>query len=279
MGPMVLSCGFRGAQTSYSPHVTQKPMTSVYSKLNQARTELQRRKLAKTGHNKFAGYKYFELGDFLPTVQEIFAQVGLCGIVSYGADAATLTIVDVEAPDATSIVISSPMSSAALKGAHDIQNLGAVQTYLRRYLWVTAMEIVEHDELDATLGAPKEAKEAAPAPKRARTPAPGDSVAPARQASIQEDLEMKMKELGLTVFGKKTFLKLCNSESFGTIADSKAAQAYKIADSKLVSNLNSGKNSKGEQILQPPVVEKPNKDSIEDLERAASALFTGDEEG
>jgi hypothetical protein len=54
--------------------------------------------------------------------------------------------------DGTYIHINSPMSSAALKGCHEVQNLGAVQTYLRRYLWVTAMEIVEHDALDATTG-------------------------------------------------------------------------------------------------------------------------------
>lgn len=115
-----------------------------------ARLELQGRKLNKSGHNKFAGYKYFELGDFLPTIQEIFAQQGLCGVVSYLPDVAVLTITDMD--DGTYIHINSPMSSAALKGCHEVQNLGAVQTYLRRYLWVTAMEIVEHDALDATTG-------------------------------------------------------------------------------------------------------------------------------
>jgi hypothetical protein len=52
------------------------------------------------------------------------------------------------------------MGSAALKGCHEVQNIGAVETYQRRYLWVTAMEIVEHDALDATVGkdAPKSAK-------------------------------------------------------------------------------------------------------------------------
>ena len=123
---------------------------SVHKKLMAARLELQGRKLNKSGHNKFAGYKYFELGDFLPSIQEIFAQQGLCGVVSYLPDVAVLTITDMD--DGTYIHINSPMSSAALKGCHEVQNLGAVQTYLRRYLWVTAMEIVEHDALDATTG-------------------------------------------------------------------------------------------------------------------------------
>jgi hypothetical protein len=56
------------------------------------------------------------------------------------------------------------MSSAALKGCHDVQNLGAVQTYLRRYLWTNAFEIVEHDALDATTGGVEPAKKPEPKP-------------------------------------------------------------------------------------------------------------------
>jgi len=120
---------------------------SVYAKLMQARIKLQSTKLQKSGKNTFAKYNYFELGDFLPTVQMIFAELGLCGVVSFGQDEATLSVIDTD--DKSEIVIRSPMSTAALKGCHEVQNLGAVQTYLRRYLWVTAMEIVEHDALDS----------------------------------------------------------------------------------------------------------------------------------
>ena len=122
----------------------------VYSKLMEARINLQGTKLNKSGQNKFAGYQYFELGDFLPAVQAIFERVGLCGVVSFTADMATLTITDTE--DFSQIVLTSPMGSAALKGCHEVQNIGAVETYQRRYLWVSAMEIVEHDVLDATTG-------------------------------------------------------------------------------------------------------------------------------
>jgi hypothetical protein len=122
----------------------------VYKKLMDARLRLQATELTKSGHNKFAGYKYFELGDFLPTIQNIFCEIGLCGVISFTADTATLTITDTE--DGSNIVLTSPMGSAALKGCHEVQNIGAVETYQRRYLWVSAMEIVEHDVLDATTG-------------------------------------------------------------------------------------------------------------------------------
>jgi hypothetical protein len=120
----------------------------VHKKLMDARIQLQAAPLKKSGHNKFAGYSYFELGDFLPTINQIFARVGLCGVVSFDKELATLTITDTD--DGSQINLTSPMADANLKGCHPIQNLGAVETYTRRYLWVSAMEIVEHDALDSS---------------------------------------------------------------------------------------------------------------------------------
>ena len=130
----------------------------IHNKLMVSRIRLQGTKLKKTGQNKFAGYSYFELGDFLPEIQNILADVGICGVVSYTNEYAVLTLTDVD--DGTQIVITSPMAKAELKGAHPIQNLGAVETYQRRYLWMTAMEIVENDVLDASKPADEPKKEA-----------------------------------------------------------------------------------------------------------------------
>ena len=123
-------------------------MGSVHKKLMEARLLLQHAPLKKSGHNKFAGYSYFELGDFLPTINSIFYKVGLCGVVSFGKELASLTITDIE--DGSENLLTTPMAEANLKGCHPIQNLGAVETYTRRYLWVSAMEIVEHDALDSS---------------------------------------------------------------------------------------------------------------------------------
>jgi hypothetical protein len=125
---------------------------NVYQKLNAARKKFHGIELKKSGHNKFAGYKYFELGDFIIPALAIFNEVGLTSIISFGKEEALMRIIDNDKPE-DMVVITSPMSTAALKGCHEVQNLGAVQTYLRRYLWVAALEIVEHDALDATTGA------------------------------------------------------------------------------------------------------------------------------
>jgi hypothetical protein len=114
----------------------------------QARVKLQGTEMKKSGMNKFAGYTYFELGDFIPHIQTIFDDIGLCGVVSFDTIQATLCITDTE--DGSQIVVTSPMAEANLKGAHPIQNLGAVLSYQRRYLWMAALEIVEHDIIDSS---------------------------------------------------------------------------------------------------------------------------------
>ncbi len=160
----------------------------VHKKLMQARIMLQNAPLKKSGHNKFAGYSYFELGDFIPTINSIFNEVGLCGVVSYDAEIASLTITDVD--DGTNIIITSPMADANLKGCHPIQNLGAVETYTRRYLWVTAMEIVEHDALDSS----------APLKEVIITPTQG------AMDNIPEDEQIYLKELAMDLIA------LCDKE-------------------------------------------------------------------
>jgi len=122
---------------------------NIYQKLNKVRLDLQKMKLQKSGVNKFAGYNYYELGDFLPTINELFDSVGLCAIISFGVDIAVMEIVDTDKPE-DKIIISSPMADAELKGCHPIQNLGATETYTRRYLYMTALEIVEQDALDGS---------------------------------------------------------------------------------------------------------------------------------
>ena len=136
----------------------EKQQWLVYEKLQQARIKLQNTALKKSGYNKFAEYKYFELGDFLPAIQSIFSELKLCPVVSFGVELATLRIIDTE--NGGCITFTSPMAQANLKGCHPIQNLGAVETYSRRYLYVTALEIVEHDAIDSS--EPTETKPAKP---------------------------------------------------------------------------------------------------------------------
>jgi hypothetical protein len=127
---------------------------SVFKQLQKARTMFLSADIKKSGKNKFAGYEYFELGDFIPSIHRIFNEVGLCGVVRFTADTASLTVYG----DEGSIEFTSPMVFAENSKGQAIQNLGSTHTYMRRYLWLMTMEIVEHDSVDAAAPAETPAK-------------------------------------------------------------------------------------------------------------------------
>jgi hypothetical protein len=204
---------------------------SVHKKLMQARIQLQGTKLSKSGKNKFAGYSYFELGDFLPTIQDIFNQIGLCGFVSFGKDLATLTITDVDGGG--EITITSPMAEANLKGTHPIQNLGAVETYNRRYLWMAAMEIVEHDILDASK--PLEAPAAPAAPIITPNQGARDHVSDEEMLELREIAEMLKETVATDPAHAREVVASANLDepqklALWTLLDSKTRAALKKKD-------------------------------------------------
>lgn len=131
---------------------------NIYEKLQSARVELQKRPLKKSGYNGFSKFEYFQLSDFLPAVNEIFDTLKLCAVFSFDHDEAHLLVINSEKPD-EQIAFISPVAESGIKGATPIQNLGGVHTYMRRYLWLMCMEIVEHDAIDAL---PPEKKEEKP---------------------------------------------------------------------------------------------------------------------
>ena len=124
----------------------------VYSKLQKARVLLQEQPLKKSGFNSYAGFKYFELGDFLKQANVIFDNLGLCPVFSISDGEATLRIYDSEFGGV--IYFCSPTADASNEKskAPPIQSLGSQHSYLRRYLYLNALELIENDVVDATIG-------------------------------------------------------------------------------------------------------------------------------
>lgn len=122
---------------------------TIFEKLNEARLRFQNAGVKKTGNNKFAGYTYYELSDILPEINKLANELKFCCVVNFTPDIATLDFCDLEGDGR--ITFKSPMSSASLKGCHEVQNLGAVETYIKRYLYQNCFEIVENDVLDETM--------------------------------------------------------------------------------------------------------------------------------
>lgn len=124
---------------------------NVYQRLQNARVELQKMNIKKSGENKYSGFKYFELKDFIPPLNEIFNQVGLSSNFSITDNIANLFIVNIDKPE-ENILFTSPIAEAQLKGCTPIQAVGAVHTYMKRYLYLNALEITEDDILDKEAG-------------------------------------------------------------------------------------------------------------------------------
>ena len=127
---------------------------TIHEKLMLARKVFHSNEIRKTGHNDYSNYDYFELRDFLIPATAILAENDLIAIVSFETELATMTVHDVKS-DAT-IVITSPMSTANLKACQPVQSMGACQTFVRRYLYTTLFEIVEHDAIEEQTGKPEE---------------------------------------------------------------------------------------------------------------------------
>lgn len=120
---------------------------TVFEKLQNVRTDLQKVEMKKSGHNSFSKYDYFELPDFLPTIQDLCKTHGITPVITFTKEEAKLTIYNHE--DKTDVIeLTSPFVVCELKGANKIQCLGSSFTYLRRYLYMTAFEISESDGID-----------------------------------------------------------------------------------------------------------------------------------
>jgi len=139
---------------------------NIYHKLQAARVELQDMELKKSGVNKKYGYKYYELGDILPAINELckkykmFTEFSMFSIKNYQAidgeevEKANLKIRNIENPEET-VVFVAPTATPQIGvkadgtgGADPIQNLGGKITYMRRYMLMTAFEIVESDMVE-----------------------------------------------------------------------------------------------------------------------------------
>lgn len=146
--------------------IDKKTEKNIYEKLQEARVALQNKAIKKSGFNKFANYKYFEQGDFLPEATNIFLEYHLTPVFNLRDDMATLEIINSDKPEETihfEISTEKIPSDFALKGCTAVQTLGGMNTYLKRYLYLNALDISENDPIDATTQevAPKALQETA----------------------------------------------------------------------------------------------------------------------
>ena len=127
---------------------------NIYEKIETIRVALQEANLKKSGKNGFANFNYFTLDDILPALNRLMLENKLFSNFSLNSETATLTLINAEKVD-EQVIFTSPIAEAQIKGSTPIQCLGGVHTYMKRYLYLNAFEIVEGDILDALVGSEK----------------------------------------------------------------------------------------------------------------------------
>lgn len=121
-----------------------KDMSLIEAMLH-IRAGLQRANLKKTGINKYSGYKYFQLEDFLPTLNELELEFDTLDHFTIKGEEAVLTFMKGQ----ETLVYQLPFKSfPAPKGMTEIQNIGMHNTYYKRYLYMNALGISEADAVE-----------------------------------------------------------------------------------------------------------------------------------
>lgn len=171
---------FLGVKPEKKTRRTKKMATTktenVYQKLIKAREQFLNADVQKTGKNMHLSFKYFELDDIVPTATRIFSEIGLVPIVNFTADVATMTVVNTDNPEDTVAFIApfnqiAPIvSNTGKQATNEMQALGSSITYMRRYLYMMALDICESDSIDANIGKPAPTTPAPEAPKAPATP-------------------------------------------------------------------------------------------------------------
>ncbi len=161
---------------------------NTMQKLSKARLYFLNSKVGKSGKNILLEFKYFELEDIVPIAIRIFDRVGLVAVDDFGGEIASKTIYNVHNPDDIPVVFQVKYREAeqivnknGKAVTNPLQALGSSITYLRRYLWMVALDITEPDNVDENIGA----EEAAPEPVKA---APKPPATPQERAEIKKEL-------------------------------------------------------------------------------------------
>lgn len=116
------------------------------------RVELQNSKIKKSGKNRFAGFDYYELADFLPKLNELMLKEGINDRFTIDETMARLELIKGKERQEYTIpfkIFPTPLNKSGQPSMQDIQYLGALNTYYKRYLYLNAFGITDGEVIDS----------------------------------------------------------------------------------------------------------------------------------
>ena len=180
---------------------TPKTNANVYQKLLKARALFLNSAVTKSGKNMQLAFKYFELDDIVPIATKIFEEIGILSLVSFDTNKAVMQILNTDNPDeiltfyAPFTPLEPIVSNTGKKATNEMQSLGSSITYMRRYLYMIALDICEPDSIDS--GLIPNAPTAAPVEKPTApiTPAPAEKPLTNANGNASEIQIKQLKEV------------------------------------------------------------------------------------
>lgn len=120
---------------------------TIYGKINTIRKRIKDANLKKTGKNAYAGFTYYELADFLPQTIDLENELGLVSMFTLrDNESADLVVCDTTSD--AQVVFTVRVREANMKGALEIQKVGAENTYAKRYAYLNYLNLTESDQVD-----------------------------------------------------------------------------------------------------------------------------------
>jgi hypothetical protein len=137
---------------------------TVHARMSAIKAELSECKIPKSGKNTFSGFVYHELTDFMPFINKLNAKHGVNTFPKFlqKQGICVLTVINADNErDRYQIVIPFIEAQMLAKGGQPsvvdaIQRMGSTLTYNRRYLYMSAYDIVESDGIDSLPQQPAE---------------------------------------------------------------------------------------------------------------------------
>jgi hypothetical protein len=107
----------------------EEKLPTLHLRMAAIKLEISKRKIPKSGLNKFSGFRYHELTDFMPIVNELNAKYGVNAYPKFLKNEGICVLTLVNSDDKTDFY--------------------EVITYNRRYLYQSAYDITENDGVES----------------------------------------------------------------------------------------------------------------------------------
>ena len=225
------------------------------------RVSLQNTQIEKSGKSNYGGFKYFELKDFLPALNELMEKENVNDIFTIENGNATLTLIKADERQSYTIpfiMFETPINDRGKKQMQDIQYLGALNTYYKRYLYINAFGITDGDIIDnlnpneETVINEETGEVVAKKPASKGTKSKATSEAPKQETKKYPEKLVTVPQIKLiqSLYSDEAISKMLKSESL-SYCEGKLEKLYMKDASKMIEFANKEKESPQEATTNP----------------------------